>query len=149
MAELRRGLDRFRVFVHGEVQVRAAPHHRHVVPVLVVQKAAQTGQASRSRGGIPLWVGEEHQRPAEKAEKVDTARSLYSTASCFSTFPSMLALSARWLPTDALTPNRHHRQRQHVSLHNEPASVASLRSAGKITARSAIIRGCSKSARFH
>lgn len=46
-AELCRDLDLFCVFVHSEVEVGVAPLHCYVMPVLIVQEAAQRGQRRR------------------------------------------------------------------------------------------------------
>lgn len=80
VAELCRDVNRFRVFIHGEVHVRAAPHHHQMVPVLVVQEAAQGSEASGFRGWRPFWKREPgrlviKQRGGEKVEKVNATKS--------------------------------------------------------------------------
>lgn len=81
-AEGRGELKRLGVFVHGEVQARGAPHHQHLVPVLVVQQAAQRGEARRFRGRRPLWVreddGESREGQLEKSPRLNTS-SFYSS----------------------------------------------------------------------
>lgn len=39
------------VFVHRDVELRAAPLHRQAVPLLIVQQAAEGGDAPGLRGG--------------------------------------------------------------------------------------------------
>lgn len=52
VAELSRQTDLLRVFVHRHVEMEAPPLQRQTVPVLIVQQAAERGEASGfSRGG--------------------------------------------------------------------------------------------------
>lgn len=69
VAELRGDLDPRHVFVHGEVEVRAASLQRHAVPVPVVQQAAEGREAPALGGRSPACnrTGErERERGVEK-----------------------------------------------------------------------------------
>lgn len=45
--KLRRELNAHCVFVHGQVEVRAPPLHCDMVPVLVIEEAAEGGETPR------------------------------------------------------------------------------------------------------